>query len=574
MKKLFFTLLLLFTLGAPALSEQMLKMAVDIHVHKNASITVREDMLMDFDVERHGIYRDIHVRDRTQEGTSRRIRVKVESVTDGAGGARPYKLMRHGDSMRVRIGDADVYVKGQQRYVLTYTVKNALLFWPTYDELYWNATGDQWDFPIQSAVCTVHLPEGVPSSKIRLNAFVGAFGSTEGGKFQPGPGGGVFWSPRPLQLGEQLTIAAAWPKGYVTPVSALQKLVWFAGDNSFVFLPIVWLAGLIYLWMRAGRDPDAGISETVRYEPPGDLRPAELGAMVDECVNLVDITSTVVDLAVRGYLTITEVTPTGWFSSASYTLDKTTERKKEDPRGGLSRYEQRMYDKIFAKGDSVSTDDLKNSFYKVLPSVKSEIYSSLVKHGYFSRSPESVRGGYGAFGIAILVAAAVIFVLLMGGNSLVSPWWAASVGVCGLLTLLAARAMPRKTLDGRKAYVDCKGFEEYLTRAEVADIHLQEKKNMFEVFLPYAVALGVADKWARAFADIYTEPPDWYSGSGWSSGSFEPLYFTRSLKGAMISMGSAMVAQPRSASGGGSSFGGGGGGFSGGGFGGGGGGSW
>ncbi|MCC6483784.1 MAG: DUF2207 domain-containing protein [Armatimonadetes bacterium] len=573
MKKALLTLIVLLSIASPCLAEQMAKMNVDIQVNKDASFTVEEDMLMDFGVEeRHGIYRDIHLRDRTSHGTNRSIRVKVLSVTNGIGGARPYTLSRHGDSLRVRIGDPDTLVSGTQRYVVTYVVRNALLFWPDYDELYWNATGDQWQFPIQSAACAVHLPPDVPEAKVRINAFLGIYGSTEQAQFRKMDHGGRFWSPRPLQLQEQLTVALAWPKGYVTPVSTLQKIVWFATDNVFAFLPPIYLAGLIFIWARVGRDPDVDLSETVRYEPPDDLRPGEVGTLLDERADLVDITSTVVDLAVRGYLKIVEVEAKGWFGRTTYRLEKVEAGDKADRRGGLSDFEKTMYNKIFSLGDSVDTDDLKNHFYTELPTLKSQLYLSMTKHGYFRSNPDSVRNGYGAAGIVLLIGGLVLMLVLFGDDSLISPWWGASIALCGIFTIIASPAMPQKTARGRRAYVDARGFEEYLRRAEIADIQLQEKKNLFETFLPYAVALGVAEKWARAFAGIYTEPPEWYSGTSFSSG-FQPVYFARSLGGAMNSVGSAMVTAPRSASSGGSSFGGGGG-SSGGGFGGGGGGSW
>jgi len=147
--------------------------------------------------------------------------------------------------------------------------------------------------------------------------------------------------------------------------------------------------------------------------------------------------------------------------------------------------------------------------------------------------------------------------------------WFLSVSVCGLIIAAAARTMPKKTRKGRDALIAARGFEEYLSRAERREIELQERQNYFEKFLPYALAFGIADKWARAFEGIQTKPPNWYSGDG---GVFRPTLFAHDLNLASRSMSSAMVSQPRSSGGsGGSGFSGG---FSGGGRGGGGGGAW
>lgn len=563
--------------GNPSEAYYIRDMNVDIAVKKDASLLVTERINVDFEGEsRHGIYRDILVSEPDGFGGTRRLRVAVTAVTDGMGGVRPYTAFRTGRYYRVKIGKADSTVTGLQGYAITYRVQNGLSFFPDHDELYWDATGVEWPVPILHARCTVHLPEGARSKDaIQVTGYVGPYGSQEAARYEKTTDGAVFETPHSLNYREGMTVAVGWPKGFVIPPSMTQKLWWFISDNAFVFLPFVYLIGFFLWWKNAGRDPDIGVSVTVRYEPPDSLRPAEVGTLIDESADIIDITSTIIDLAVRGYLTLSEQEPNGLFGlgGRSYVLSKVTERKKEDPRGGLSDYEEKIFSKIFGLGDTVNTSELKNSFYTVLEPVKYRLYESLLRRKYFSARPDSIRNTYGVIGL-IMMAGGIAFAMVRvsSESSGIAPGWGAAIAVCGLITLLFARGMPRKTAAGRKALLDARGFEEYLRRAEIADIHLQEKKGVFENFLPYAICLGVADRWAKAFEGIYTTPPDWYSGS-WGSRGFSPLYLSQSLNGACTNMSAAMVTTPRSASRGGSAFGGGGG-FSGGGGGGGGGGAW
>ncbi len=555
------------------------KMDVDIAIHKDSSYTVAEDIRVDFlGEEKHGIFRDITVKGQDRYGSGRSLRVKILSVTNGYGQAWQHADFPTGQYYRVKIGSPDTLISGKQRFVITYRVENGLLFFPDHDELWWNATGNEWPTSIESASCTVHAPSGVPGANRQVGGWIGATGSQEPSKYRKTADGAKYWTPRPLGYAEGLTVATGWPKGFVSPPSGMQRLLWFVGDNLFALLPFLFLAGLIYTWYSYGRDPDVGISEAVRYEPPDKLRPAEIGTLMDESADLTDITSTIVDMAVRGYLKINEIPASGFLGRKSYQLIKATERSKEDPQGGLAGYEQEIFDKIFSLGDTVDTSDLKNHFYSSISSIKSKLYTSLVDRRYFRTRPDTVRSSWSAAGFVLLIGGIVLAVVMLGsmdtGSAILAPGWGVSLAICGILTLLFAKAMPRKTALGRKALLDAKGFEEYLRRAEIENITLDERKNIFEAFLPYAICLGVADKWSRAFEGIYTEPPGWYGGA-WDGG-FHPYYFSHSLNGAMRDMGSAMVSAPRSASQGGSAFGGGGsgGGFSGGGSGGGGGGSW
>ncbi|BCW97573.1 MAG: hypothetical protein KatS3mg024_0400 [Armatimonadota bacterium] len=571
------TLAVLTTLIAPPAHAWIIReMSVDITVARDASLDVRETIEVDFGEEqRHGIYREIPVRESGRQMGGRRVRVRVLAVTDGAGAIRRYRARRSGRYVSVRIGDPAAYVTAVQRYVIRYRVENGILFFPDHDELYWNATGNEWPVAINRASCVVRLPVSSGPQRLQANAWVGSLGSTERAEVDLAQNGAVFRSPRPLGFAEGLTVALGWPKGIVQPPSMARKVVWFLLDNVFVLIPAIFLLAMTIIWRVYGRDPAVGQSVAVRYEPPGDLRPAEVGTLVDEMVDTRDIAATIVDLAVRGYLTIEEGPSGILLGKRTYTLRKTAEPGSRDRRGQLAPYEKTIYEKLFASGDSVTTEDLENSFYLTVGTASDQLYADLARKGLFLGHPDRVRkvwleSGWFVFGAGVFL----LYIALSdeSGNFPLEPGWGLAAAVCGLIAVAFSRLMPRKTFSGKRAALEILGFEEYLSRAEKEDLKLQEKKGIFETFLPYAISLKVVEQWARAFEGILDKNPDWFIGAE-GPGRFRPVIFARSINAACSGLGSAMTSAPRSASGGGSAFGGGGG-FSGGGFGGGGGRAW
>jgi hypothetical protein len=571
------TLALLFWGASTARAWVVRDMSVEIAVARDSSLEVRESIEVDFGSEqRHGIYREIPLRESSRTGAGRRIRVRVRNVTDGAGGVRMYRARRAGRYLSIRIGDPAVFVTGVQRYVIRYRVDNALLFFPDHVELYWNATGNEWPVGINQASCSVRLPEAPDGRRLQVNAWIGPAGSTERAEFELSENTVVFRSPRPLGYAEGLTVALGWPHGLVHQPAAVRRLLWFLSDRPYVLLPLLVVAALTVVWLLYGRDPDPGRPVAVCYEPPGGLRPAEVGALVDERVDTRDITATVVDLAARGYLTIEEGPPAGLFGSRSYTLRKRPDAGERDPRGQLAPYERTLFDKMFATGDSVTLEGLRSRFYTAAEMASGQIYSSLTRKGLFYGRPDRVRQRWRAGGWMVCVAGIFgLFLTLDEGiaSLQIEPGWALAILLSGLAVVAFSPLMPRKTPAGKRAALDALGFEEYLSRAEKEDLELQEKRGIFERFLPYAVSLKVVERWARAFEGIVERPPEWFTASG-DGGRFYAVHFARSLDSACSSLGAAMTSAPRSASGGASAFGGFGGGFSGGGFGGGGGRAW
>ncbi len=570
---------------------------VNIVLDRDSSFLVTETIQVDFgDLQKHGIFRTIPVdysRTETVAGapvaTRYSVRLWVLSVKNEQETAYPFTLSHQGRDLFLRIGDPNRTVTGRVAYVITYRVQRAINRFDSHDELYWNVTGTEWDWPIHEASVQVVLPEGVSSDDVRHQTFTGRMGSTTTQAADSFEGRIYHAEVRELGPSEGLTIVLGVPKGVLQPPSAARELWWKLSDNVGFFLaallPLVSLVGLLYLYLKSGRDPGRNMPIVVQYEPPPGLSPAEVGTLVDETIDTPDIVSTVLDLAVRGYLKIEEVETTKFLflSQKDYLFEK---RKPGD--GDLSAHETAFFNALFASGDHVLLSSLKNKFYTSIPSIRKAITSEMLAKRLFPRDPEGVRQLYRGLGCAAAIVPVLLAIALLQTNAvraIVPPDPASFVlfaGLCLFLTVaifwIFSKAMPSKTPEGARLARYCLGFKEFIARVERDRIARMAKEDptLFERVLPYAVVLGVADEWAERFEGLLTEPPNWFQSSS-AGGGFYPRVMVTDLGRSMHAMGSTLTSQPSSSGsggGGGGGFSGFSGGSSGGGFGGGGGGSW
>lgn len=579
MLKICFALLfffsIIFVLPGYAQDFTINKFHSDITISEDSSISVRETIEVEFHQAKHGIYREIPFKYTDERGNTIKTPMNVISVTDGSGKAWKYKTTKKGNIVNIRIGDPGKYVEGRQVYVITYNVENAILFFDDHDELYWNATGNYWWASVKESSANATLATKDKSANLWAACYTGSLGSRESVcGYETSHNTGEFHAQKSLNPREGLTIAFGWDKGIVAPPSTWRKILWAIDirENWIFVLPVFSLAFMINIWRSRGRDPKVKESVTVMYGPPkynnNPLTPGEVGALVDEKLDPRDITSTIVGLAVKGYIRMEETKTEGLvLDSTDYYLAKIKE-----PDDNLGPFEKVLMDRIFPKelqlpGRMVS--ELKNDFYKSIDLLKTTLYGELVSKKFFLVSPEKIRQVYAGAGIAATFISIIVLAWLTSS---------AKGAIAGILTGLPvfafARVMPAKTRAGSSAYMDILGFQEFMGRAEKDKLERMKDKDLFSRFLPYAIALDVVDNWARAFEGIYQEPPDWYRSSG-GFGTFHPYSFSRSISSATSSLGSAMYSAPRGSGisgGGGGGFGGGG--SSGGGFGGGGGGSW
>lgn len=562
-------------------------------MQEDSSIQAVETIHADFgSLSKHGIFRYFFTKipcgepvagaqqplEPCRKGSNRNYTYQIASVTRPDGTPWKYEVSDSQGKLTVKIGDADVLVSGKQDYVIKYRLAGALDAYDDHDELYWNASGE-WPVTIERFAMTVNFPDG---AETRAVCYEGLEGSNEACGAEAAGRTVRYASARALSEDEQVTIVAGWQKGIVdVPPPSLSD---GTSVSDFLTLDPLEFGGLIAsgivgvmlvfaAWWKFGRDRAyltvhyltsetaeatkpmfGGPPVVVEYLPPEDLRPAQMGVLLDERADTLDVTATIVDLAVRGYLHITELPKKGWFGHNDWKLSRTKEAE------GLNSFEAKVFNSLFETGDEVELSDLKYKFAEDLAKAKDLIYSDAMSRQWFAMKPESARGMW------ILVALGLMF--LGVGLSCI-----AAVAVhrgllflglipAGVFMLIFSRSMARRTAAGSEMLRRVLGFRLYISTAEKDRQHFNEVENIFARYLPFAIVFGCVGKWAKAFEGL--EETASASTSGWYTGihPFAPMVFSSSLQSFSSSLGSTLSSSQSSGSGfsGGSSGGGGGGG--------------
>ena len=570
--------------------EETERFDVRIVIESSGSLVVSETIVQQFgSTPRHGIFRFIPNRLRHDDTSDRIYPIQLISVTTSEGTPDDVETGEENGNFTIRIGDPDVEITGRHTYRIVYRVEGAMNGFPTHDELYWNAIGDRWEQQIRKMTVRVIGPTAVT----RIACFQGPFGSTFRCDRAEIRDGKAVFSQANVPAFSALSVVVALPQGTVANTAPILEERWSL-DRAFRRTPATVAGGIgllallvagfgALMWMR-GRDVrfrgsqvmggpveteiqavplfEKGVS-VVEFAPPEDLRPGQVGTLIDEEANTLDVSATIVDLAVRKYLVIEELEKTWFLGKADWKLRRLQPASEEK----LLPYERKLLDGLFEDGDEVELSDLRKKFAPRLQKVKDELYDDVVRRKWFRGRPDKVRQTWVGIGVgALLLGAGVTFVLarwttfgILGIPLLIG----------GLLLIVGAKKMPARTAKGTAMTRRVNGFRVVIEKAEEHMSKWAEQQNVFTRFLPYAVVFGVTDKWAKAFESLGEMPSDdmsWYV----SSRVFVYSQFADSLDSFAVTTSGTISSTPSGS--GGSGFGGGG--FSGGGGGGGGGGSW
>jgi uncharacterized membrane protein YgcG len=597
-----------------------------VEVKKDAGVIVTETIRVVALGRRikRGIYRDLPLRYRTPDGARMKVGFKIlEIKRDGK--TEAYHTESRSNGIRIYIGRKSYFLpRGVYTYTIKYRMSRIVGFFDGYDEIYWNVTGNGWAFTIEQASATVVLPAG--ASVRQSFAYTGPQGArgTAYSKSPGGPGEMVFRTTRRLRAREGLSVAVGFTKGIVIPPSSTDKMGWFLADNAPAILGFVGLVvlGMFYLfaWIRVGRDPAKGAIIPL-YEPPKGISPAAARFIRRMGFDNKAFAAAVVNMAVKGYLTISED------NKKKFTLERIDEDKSK-----LTPGERDIAKKLFRSKAKIKLEQKNHSkIGGALKELKAYLRLEFEK-AYFLTNRGYVFAGLGITVAAVLVALVtadeavgavfigiwlsiwtmgvfflgmqvwkswtsgsyamgvvmtLFFIPFFGGEIAGAIGLGAIIDWLGVVMILAMgfvnalffHLMRAPTRMGRKIMDQLEGFRMYLSVAEKDRMNLMnppaETPELFEKFLPYALALDVEQKWSERFADVLKAArmadgspyhPYWYHGTAWSTLGATGL--AAGLGGAFSSAISSSSTAP------GSSSGSGGGGFSGGGGGGGGGGGW
>jgi uncharacterized protein (TIGR04222 family) len=529
-------------LGVTARSLLVERFDAVITVFRSGNLEVEERLQVRFTGAWNGIERRIPIAGETAEGLGTAIDLEVQGVDDGAGRPLRWEGKREGREQVVRAWVPDA-VDAVRTLRIRYRVGHVLGHPATHDELQWNVTGDAWAMPIAQATARVILPTG--ATGVRAAAFTGAFGSRARDADVEVRGDEVqVRLQRPLALREGLTVVVGWDKGVVHAPSTAARLARTVRLNWPFGLPLLAVAVMGWLWHRHGRDPRLG-PITARYEPPEGLSPAEAGTLVDGKLDLRDVTATVVDLAVRGYVAIARARTAGLlaFGGSDWRFTLVKPRPAWE---GLAAYERALLDALFERGESVTLGDLEHRFYTALPGLRDLVFAGMLARGYWRRRPDEVRSAFLAVAVALVGAAIVGAGLLTGALGGTRLAWAVGGFVSAGVVAAFGWFMPARTAVGGRALAEVLGFEEFLSRVDEDRLtRVAVTPELFERHLPFAMALGVEARWVEAFARMHAEPPRWYQNG---DGVFEPRLLVADLGRMASQAATAMTAAPRSAS--------------------------
>ena len=533
-------------------TERVVELVADITVNPDGSAEFVERIGYSFGEKmRHGILRDIVTAQRYDDERDRHYPLTVYGVTSPDSPSQYVVEDAGGGVERVRIGDPDTEITGRHNYELRYRLDGVVNAQDGPDELYWNVTGHDWSVPIDTVSVTVTVPGGAE----KIDCFAGPKGATTRCAHASIDAGVARFGHGYLPPGHGLTVVVAIPDvngAEIEPQPILGERRTsdpFSWSEAFEVNPFTVavtgamtaaLAGLIAVaQFRVGRDRRAigaptdiafaqdatadepvplfsGDDNPVEFVPPDGIRPAQLGLLHDEVVHTRDVTATIIDLAVRGYLRIEEITDDDG-DVDDYRFVRLSKN------GGLLPYEEHLLRKLFETGPVVELSSLKNKFAKHLQEVTKRIYADAVERGWFTRRPDHVRVLWLALGMGVTTVGAIVTFLLATNTSL---------GLLGLPLILAgivlsvgSKWMPRRTALGHGVYKRILGFEEFIEHSEKHRAEWAERRHLFTEYLPYAIAFGATKKWARTLESLGAPPPqssgNWYVGHhAYSWGAF------------------------------------------------------
>lgn len=572
--------------------------ASDYTIDAAGTLHATERIDANFATEKHGIFRDLFWRvdcgsprvpgaeplSPCPDGRRRTYDVRVESVTQGNGSAIPYEVSTAGDAWRIKIGDANQLVTGPQSYVIHYTVESALDAFSDHDELYWNASGT-WPVDIAKFTMQVTLPSGSVSD---VGCIQGAAGNDSACHASMSGPVASFQASRTLPPTVQVTVFASFPKRVlsVPPVTTEHKPTlrdFYRLDaielGGGLVVTVLCAFGVAATWWRGGRDrqyktiyyltsdpsehtrPLFGEDQVVvEFLPPEGLKPAQMGVILDEKADPLDVTATIIDLAVRGYIHIEEIDQKSWFGgSKDWRLTKVKDADSE-----LQPYEQELQEDIFAvKGSPVQISELRYQFSSKLQEIQKQLYRDAVDRGWFARSPDASRANWMIAGGLLTVLG--LLVAYGGGYFFGRGLLFNALPVAGIALVPMSRAMARRTATGSEALRRVLGFRRYVATAETRRQEFNEQVGIFARYLPYAIVFGCVGKWAKAFSglddQVRQSTSSWYTGT---MGTFAVLAFASNLSSFSSGVSSTVSSSRSSSGGGGFSSGGGGGGGGGG----------
>ncbi|MCB0079077.1 MAG: DUF2207 domain-containing protein, partial [Anaerolineales bacterium] len=483
-------------------------------------------------------YRDIQIGRTTGIGD---IRVVADGVTlDEVA----YDTGEHG-TFYTEINDDTAYIKyyfpeadvsGRHSVDLSYTVEGALRYYEDGDQLWWKAVYDDRPAEVYESVVTVNLPPNAPAERVESYGADAISEISNEGRTVTFTSTGVIPTRRELEVRVQFPhgVVAGSPAPWQADADrevAQQERV--SGLNTllnylFPFGSLVALVGglvALYLnWRARGRDPEVALVANYLSEPPDGTPPGVVGTLLNEKADMRDVMATLVGLAQRGAIRITELEPEkSFFGSESHDyryelLDKSIAKGKA---------ETLIINRLFSGGQrEVEVSELRNKFYSTVPKVKNALYDEVVSKAWFASNPAKVRSRYIGLGITVallMICGGFMLTSILQGEFNLTPAIAClpfSLALLGIAAAIIGPRMPAKTQLGSEAASKWRAFKRYLDEIERYPDEMEKKRELWDAYLPYAIAFGMEDRYMKMFEQVGAQVPTWYNPYGYSRGTY------------------------------------------------------
>lgn len=386
-------------------------------------------------------------------------------------------------------------------FTIRYTARGLVRQSAKTDEFFWTFIERDHSYTITNARVVIHLPGDFDASQVAASV------APQIGKSDVGDGKTVVFTGGPFPANIEWAVRAKFPHGAITADAPRWQ---FIEDRQPIFnlialflalvILIGGLASVFLVWYNRGRDRAVGVIAEYYTSPPENIPPGMAGALIDERVDLQDLVATIVDLARRGFFRIAEIT------SGVQTYTRLDADKKV-----LRVYESTLLEKIFRAGDQVRAADVGKTFRS--KDLQEVTYYEMVGAGWFIAHPGRARGLFATAGV---LATLFVCVCGFGAYALISDYaplailvWFA-LGIVALAPIAFAPFMSKRTPKGATLTAKVRAFENYLQHIEKYT-KLEEAKDQFEKYLPYAIAFGIEQTWVQQFATVDTPAPMWYA---------------------------------------------------------------
>lgn len=409
------------------------------------------------------------------------VPVKVISL-EKDGKPHPYFIESINNTREVNFGDDTFLTYGLHTYKLSYIMQNAADFFKDYDEINWNVTGSDWDFPIKRASLAITLPQGANAIQDKISTYTGPVGSKTTMAVQTGPL--RFETTQKLSPGEDFTVAVPWQKGVIK--RPLIRMISYIPPFLTLILFIVFIINGLAALKRIGRKPRL-FPVPAEYAPPKDVSPAFMRTIIRRGADSKAFSAAVISLAMKGKITITEETG-GRFSST-----KTFLNKIDDNIDNTFGEERLIMDMISGNFEISETNysKLQSTMYSVQKQLDDGSLAYIKKNGL----DIAILAGL----ILCMFSPLILGLFLYTTFALINLAMIAFAIIC---FIIFCRVIDKYTEPGHALLNEIRGFERYMSIAEEGRVALSnptDAERIFADYLPYAFALDMENQWFKKF---------------------------------------------------------------------------